>query len=150
MSSAHYISPSLGSDVILFFLSLNNDAVLVLARYCHIWRCHIEHSTIDLSRSGRMCADGIDSVLRSDRRLRMRKHSSTPTAACSRGSRRWSEVVLERKRRIVFENFVGDAGTAVTDLHNELLRQPVLQFRYNGFSFLCTEIDVSLRQCVSF
>ncbi len=59
-------------------------------------------------------------------------------------------MCLSEKRRTVFENFLGGAGTAVTDLHNELLRQPVLQYRYNGFSCLRTEIDVSLRQCVSF
>lgn len=43
------------------------------------------------------------------------------------------KVVRERKRKTLFENFLGDAGTAVTDLRNELLRQPVLQYRYNGF-----------------
>ncbi|MEX1275684.1 MAG: signal peptide peptidase SppA [Bacteroidota bacterium] len=43
------------------------------------------------------------------------------------------KVVRERKRKTFFENFLGDAGTAVTDLRNELLRQPVLQYKYNGF-----------------
>lgn len=43
------------------------------------------------------------------------------------------KVVRERKRKTLFENFLGDAGTAVSDLRNELLRQPVLQYRYNGF-----------------
>lgn len=43
------------------------------------------------------------------------------------------KVVRERKHKTFFENFLGDAGTAVTDLRNELLRQPVLQYRYNGF-----------------
>jgi len=43
------------------------------------------------------------------------------------------KVVQERKRKTLFENFLGDAGTAVTDLRNELLRQPVLQYKYNGF-----------------
>lgn len=43
------------------------------------------------------------------------------------------KIVQERKRRTFWENMLGDAGTAMTDLRNELLRQPVLQYRYNGF-----------------
>ncbi len=42
-------------------------------------------------------------------------------------------TIQEKKRRSFFQEFFGEAGAAVTELRNELLRQPILQYRYNGF-----------------
>jgi protease-4 len=42
-------------------------------------------------------------------------------------------TVQERKRRSFFQDFFGEAGAAVAELRNELLRQPILQYRYDGF-----------------
>ncbi|HAL57618.1 MAG TPA: signal peptide peptidase SppA [Bacteroidetes bacterium] len=43
------------------------------------------------------------------------------------------KLVRERKRKTLLENLLGETSSTLTDLRNELFRQPVVQYKYTGF-----------------